>query len=164
MNIIVAVDRNWAIGNKGELLTSIPADHKMFRKETIGKVVVYGRKTLETFPMRQPLDQRTNIILSARPDYSVKGAETAHSVPELLELLKQYDTHDVYVIGGTSVYEQLLPYCDTCHVTKIDREYEADCYFRDLDADPAWDLTADSDEQTYFDLTYHFLRYTRRAE
>ena len=75
---------------------------------------------------------------------------------------KGYDTKEVYVIGGSSVYEQLLPYCDTAHVTKIDHAYEADSWFPNLDEDPDWEITADSDEQYYFDLTYHFLKYERK--
>lgn len=75
-----------------------------------------------------------------------------HSVEELLEAVKGYDTKEVYVIGGSSVYEQLLPYCDTAHVTKIDHAYEADAWFPNLDEDPDWEITADSDEQYYFDL------------
>ena len=163
MNLIVAVDKNWAIGNKGRLLVSIPGDHKMFRRETLGKVVVYGRKTLETFPMQQPLDRRTNIVLSANPKLQVRGAAVVHSIPELLEELKQYDSSDIYIIGGESVYRQMLPYCDTAHVTMIDYAYEADAYFPNLDKDPEWEITADSDEQTYFDIPYIFLRYSRKA-
>lgn len=162
MNAIVAVDSNWAIGNKGQLLVSIPNDHKMFRKETLDKVIVYGRKTLETFPLAQPLDKRTNIIVSANPDYKVKGALVVHSIPELLEELKQYDTDDVYIIGGASIYRQMLPYCNTVHVTKIDYAYEADVYFPNLDMDPEWEITAGSDEQTYFDIAYEFVRYDRK--
>ncbi|MDO4292252.1 MAG: dihydrofolate reductase [Eubacteriales bacterium] len=162
MNLIVAVDQNWAIGSKGDLLVRIPADHKMFRQETTGKVVVLGRKTMDTFPGGQPLKNRTNIVLSKNPAYSVRGAETVHSVDELLEMLKAFDTKDVYVIGGSSVYEQLLPYCDTAHVTRIDHAYEADAWFPNLDQDPEWEITADSDEQYYFDLTYHFLKYERK--
>ncbi|WP_130837655.1 dihydrofolate reductase [Lachnoclostridium sp. Marseille-P6806] len=162
MNMIVAADANWGIGSKGALLMSIPADLKMFRQETLGKVIVYGRKTLETFPMRQPLDRRENIILSSRPDYRVKGASVVHSVEELLDVLKAYDSKDVYIIGGASVYRELLPYADTCHVTRIDQAFEADCYFPDLDADPEWEVTGRSDEMSYFDTTYHFVRYERK--
>ncbi|MCR4643106.1 MAG: dihydrofolate reductase [Lachnospiraceae bacterium] len=161
MNIIVAADKNWAIGNKGQLLVSIPKDHKMFREETAGKVVVLGRKTMDTFPGRQPLKLRTNIILSRDPGYTMKGALVVHSVEELMEELKNYASEDVYVIGGASIYEQLLPYCDTVHVTKIDHAYEADAFFPDLDADPGWKLTAESEEETYFDLEYRFLKYER---
>ena len=85
MNLIVAVDKNWAIGNKGELLVRIPADHKMFRQETTGKVVVLGRKTMDTFPGGQPLKNRDNIILSRNEAYQQKDAQVVHSVEELLE-------------------------------------------------------------------------------
>ena len=162
MRAIVAVDRNWAIGNKGQLLVSIPADHKFFRKETTGKILVYGRKTLETFPMAQVLPGRRNIVLSHKTDFTVKGGEVVHSVDELLELLGDVPSEQVYVIGGESVYRQLLPYCDAVDVTKIDYAYQADAHFPDLDADPEWEITADSDEQVYQDLIYHFLRYERK--
>lgn len=162
MNIIVAVDENWAIGNKGELLVRIPADMKMFRQETTGNVVVLGRKTLETFPNKMPLKDRTNIILSKDPNYEVKDAKVVHSVDELLEELKNYDDESIYIIGGDSVYKQLLPYCNVAHVTKIDHAYEADAYFADLDNDPEWHVTATSEEQYYFDLTYHFVKYERK--
>lgn len=163
MNLIVAVDNNWAIGNKNELLIRIPNDHKHFREETTGKVVVLGRKTLETFPQGLPLKNRTNIILSRDKNYKVKDAIIVHSIEELLEELKQYDTEDVYIIGGDSIYRQMLPYCDVAHITKIDHEYEADAYFPNLDKDEAWEITADSDEQTYFDIAYQFLKYERKS-
>lgn len=161
MNLIVAVDENWAIGNKGELLVRIPADHKMFRQETINKVVVLGRKTLDTFPQAQPLAKRTNIIVTNNPDYKAGDAIIVHSIDELLEEVKKYDTNDVYIIGGASIYEQMLPYCDTAHVTKIDHKYAADAYFPNLDESPEWEITATSEEQYYFDLTYHFIKYER---
>lgn len=162
MNMIVAVDSNWAIGNKNQLLVSIPADHKMFRNETMGKVVVLGRKTLETFPGGKPLAGRTNIILSTKADYQVTDAIVVHSIDELLEELKKYEDDKVYIIGGETVYRQMLPYVDTVHVTKIDHSYEADAFFPNLDEDGAWEITADSDEQTYFDITYSFLKYERK--
>ncbi|MCI8616055.1 MAG: dihydrofolate reductase [Lachnospiraceae bacterium] len=162
MNLIVAVDENWAIGNHNELLITIPADHKFFRQETSGKVVVLGRKTLETFPQGLPLKNRVNIIMSANKAYKVKDAAVVHSLEELLEELKQYATEDVYVVGGESIYRQLLPYCDVAHVTKIDHAYAADAYFPNLDKMPKWEITADSEEQTYFDITYHFLKYERK--
>ena len=162
MNLIVAVDNNWAIGNKGELLIRIPNDQKQFREETMGKVVVLGRKTLATFPQGMPLQGRTNIVLSRNKDLQIKGAQVVHSMEELLEELKKYKDEDIYIIGGESIYKQLLPYCRVAHVTKIDREYAADTYFPNLDADPEWEITADSDEQTYFDVAYEFLRYERK--
>lgn len=162
MNLIVAVDNNWAIGNKNELLIRIPNDHKHFREETTGKVVVLGRKTLETFPQGLPLKNRTNIILSTNPNYQVKDAIVVHSIDELLEELKKYDEEDIYIIGGDSVYRQMLPYCKVAHVTKIDYEYEADAYFPNLDKDEEWEITAESDELTYFDIAYYFLKYERK--
>ena len=161
MNMIVAVDANWGIGNKNNLLVRIPADHKMFRNETTGKVVVLGRKTLETFPNAKPLPNRTNIILSANPEYKVKDAEVVHSIEELLEHLKKYNDEDIYIIGGASVYEAMLKYVDTVHVTKIDHEYEADAFFPNLDKDENFKITAESDEQVYFDITYSFVKYER---
>ena len=162
MNVIAAVDENWAIGNRNELLVRIPADHKFFREETTGKVVILGRKTLQTFPGGLPLKNRENLILSGNENFKVKDAEVFNSIEELLERLKDYDTEDVYVIGGESVYRQLLPYCDTAHITKIDRAYEADAFFPNLEEDPEWELTGESDEQVYFDITYHFQNYERR--
>ena len=161
MNLIVAVDNNWAIGNKNKLLVSIPNDVKHFREETTGKVVVLGRKTLETFPQGQPLKNRTNLILTKNKNFKVKDAIVVHSLEELLEELKKYEEQDIYVIGGDSVYKQLLPYCTVAHVTKVDHEYEADTYFPNFDKDPEWQITAESDEQTYFDLPYQFLKYER---
>ena len=162
MNLIAAVDQNWAIGNKNNLLVRIPNDQKMFQQETMGKVVILGRKTMETFPGKQPLKNRTNIILSRRPDYQVKGAVVVHSIEELLKECEQYNKEDIYVIGGESIYRQLLPCCDTAHVTKIDMAYAADAYCPDLDKDEDWEITADSEEQVYFDITYHFIKYERK--
>ena len=161
MNMIAAVDSNWAIGNKNKLLISIPADMKMFREETTGKVVVMGRKTLESFPGQRPLPKRTNIVLTKNKDYQVNDAIVVYSIVELMEELKKYDTEDVYIIGGETIYRQMLPYADVCHITKIDRAYEADAYFPDLDKDPEWSVTAESDEQVYFDTTYAFVKYER---
>ncbi len=162
MNIIVAVDRNWAIGYKNKLLVSIPADMKFFRSTTTGKVVVMGRKTLESFPNGLPLKNRINIVLTADREFKVKDAIICHSVEELLEELKKYDSDEIYVIGGDSIYHQMLPYCNVAHVTKIDHAYEADAWFPNLDELPEWEITADSEEQTYFDLEYQFLKYERK--
>ena len=162
MNSIVAVDKNWAIGFENKLLNSIPEDMKFFRETTTGKVVVMGRKTLESFPNKRPLKNRTNIILSTNPNYQVKDAIIAHSIDELLEMLKEYDSKDIYIIGGDSIYKQMLPYCDTAIVTKIFHIYEADAYFPNLDEDPEWTLTAEGEEETYFDLEYQFVKYERK--
>ena len=162
MNLIVNVDSNWAIGYRGKLLVSIPEDMKFFRSETTGKVVVLGRKTLDTFPGGQPLKNRTNIILTRNPNYQVNGAIICHSVEEVLEELKKYNSEDVYIIGGDSIYKEFLPYCDVAHVTRTDHVYDADAWFPNLEEDPAWVLTGESEEKTYFDLEFRFCRYERR--
>ena len=161
MNLIAAVDKNWAIGKDNGLLVSIPADMKFFRETTTGKVVVMGRKTLESFPNGLPLKNRVNIVLTTDHSYQVKDAVIVHSKEELEEELKKYDSEDIYVIGGESVYRLLLDECDTAHITKIDYAYEADAFFPDLDENPDWEIVADSEEQTYFDLEFYFLKYQK---
>lgn len=161
MNLIVAVDANWGIGLKNQLLVHIPNDMKFFRAETTGKVIVMGRKTLESFPQGQPLGNRVNIVLSKDTSYQVKGAIVVHDLEELEKELANYRSQDIYVIGGESIYRQLLPKCDVAHVTKIDHVYEADTYFPNLDKDAEWKVTAESEEQTYFDLEYVFTKYER---
>lgn len=162
MNLIVAVDKNWAIGLQNKLLVSIPADMKFFRETTMGKVVVMGRKTLESFPGGQPLKKRTNIVLTRDKNYEVKDAIVVHNVEELLEELKQYEEEEIYVIGGESIYRLLLPYCKVAHITKINHAYEADTYFPNLDEMDDWEITGVSEEQTYFNLEYEFVRYERK--
>lgn len=161
MNLIVAVDKNWAIGLKNQLLVRIPADQRFFRTETTGKVVVMGRSTLESFPGGQPLKNRTNIVITRQNDYNMKDTMILHSIEEALEEVKKYSSNDVYVIGGESIYKQMLPYCDVAYVTKIDYAYEADTYFPDLDDMPDWELAEESEEQTYYDLEYTFRKYVR---
>lgn len=161
MNLIAAVDKNWAIGCKNKLLVSIPADMKFFRETTIGKVVVMGRKTLESFPNGMPLKKRTNIVLTHDKTYKVPDAILVHSMEELHEELKKYPSEDIYVIGGETIYKQLLDECDVAHITKIDYEFEADAYFPNLDELPDWKITQDSEEQTYFDLEYYCYKYEK---
>lgn len=161
MNLIAAVDKNWAIGNKNQLLVRIPADQKFFRETTTGKVVVMGRKTLESFPNGLPLKNRTNIVLTHDADYRVGGAIVVHSMDELHAELEKYDSGEIYVIGGETIYRQLLDECDVAHITKIDFAYDADAYFPNLDERDDWKATADSEEQTYFDLEYYFYKYER---
>ena len=164
MKAILSADRNWGIGNGNKLLVSIPSDMKFFRQTTTGKVVVMGRKTLESFPNGQPLKNRTNIVLTENPDYRVKDALIVHSKEELLKTLEQYDTEDIYIIGGESIYRMMLPYCDTVLVTKIDRAFQADTFFPDLDKMEEWEMTEEGEEQTCFDLEFRFTKYERRQE
>ncbi len=183
MNIIVAVDKNWAIGKNNKMMWSIPADMRFFREKTTGHVVVMGRKTLESFPNGLPLKQRTNIVLSTDRNYQVKGALVLHTMEELLEHLKKYtqresfdscpdgkgglrpirhDKTEIFIIGGESIYRQFLPFCDTAYVTKIDHAYDADTYFPNLDQMPEWTMTEVSEEHTSFDLEFVFTKYERK--
>lgn len=162
MKAILSADTNWGIGNKNKLLVSIPSDMKFFRETTTGNVVVMGRKTLESFPGGLPLKNRINIVLTGNKDYKVKDAVIVHSEEELMEELKKYNSDDIYVIGGESIYRMMLPHCDTVYVTKIDRAFEADTFFPDLDEMEEWEMTEEGEEQTCFDLTFCFTTYKRR--
>ena len=161
MQLIVAVDENWAIGNGNKLLVRIPEDQKFFRQTTMGNVVVLGRKTLDEFPNGLPLKGRKNIILSRDENYQVQDATVVHSKEELLQELQQYDSDQVFIIGGESIYRMMLPYCDTAYVTRTDFAYDADTYFPDLDEMPEWKLVKESEEETYFDIEYQFLVYRK---
>ena len=164
MKLIAAVDKNWAIGFKGRLLASIRADQMNFKRLTLGKVVVLGRKTMDTFPNKRPLPQRRNIVLSRNPYYDIYGAEVVHSKEELLELIKDVDTDDVFIIGGESLYREFLPLCDTAIITKINYAYEADAYFPNLDEDEEWKCVEEGEEQTCFDMEFYFTTYKRKIE
>lgn len=163
MNIIVAVDKNWAIGKNNKMMWSIPADMRFFREKTTGHVVVMGRKTLESFPNGLPLKQRTNIVLSRDKNYQVKGTLVMHTTEELLEHLKGYAPEEIFIIGGESIYRQFLPYCDTAYVTKIDHAYDADTHFPNLDEMLEWEMTEAGEEQTSFDLEFVFTKYERKS-
>lgn len=161
MNLIAAVDKNWAIGKDNKLLVQIPMDMKFFRETTTSKVVVMGRKTLESFPNGLPLKNRTNIVLTHNANYDGKGAIVVHSMEELREELAKYNSEDIYVIGGEQIYKALVDECDVAHITKIEFAYDADAYFPNLDEKPEWKITADSEEQTYFDLEFFFYKYEK---
>lgn len=166
MKAIANVDQNWAIGNQGELLVRIPADMKNFRAYTQGKIVVYGRKTLETFPHGKPLPKRVNIILSRNPAYQVENARVVDSAEKLLEVLEteypEYTGDDVVCIGGQSIYHELLPYCNEALITKVEASFDADAWFDDLDQDEDWECAERGEDQTYEDLVFHFDLYRRK--
>lgn len=161
MKLIVAVDKNWAIGIKNQLLVRIPADMRFFKSETTGKVVVMGRKTLESFPNKKPLNDRINIVITKDRNYTLEGAKVVHSIEEALEVTKGYSSEDVYVIGGESIYNQLLPYCDTAYVTRIDFAYQADTYFPNLEEMPQWKVADISEEETYYNIEYSHYKYVK---
>ena len=163
MNIIVSVDKKWGIGNKGKLLVSIPKDMKLFREETVGKVIIMGHNTLLSLPGSQPLAERENIVLSKDKNLKIKGATVVNSLESCLEYLRENNINDedVFVIGGESVYRNFLPYCNVAHVTYIDYEYAADRHFLNLDLDKEWNLVLETEEETYFDIPYTFRMYKR---
>jgi len=161
MKMIAAVDANWAIGCNNKLLVSIPADMKFFRETTSGHVVVMGRKTLESFPNKKPLPKRVNIVMTRDKNYSVDGAVIVHDMDELKAELAKYESDDIFVIGGETVYKQLEPLCDTALITKIDYRFQADAYFPNLDEIDGWEMVEESEEQTYFDQEYYFTTYKR---
>lgn len=158
---IVAVDRNWAIGKDGKLLTNIPDDQRFFRQTTTNQVVIMGRKTLESLPQGKPLPNRINIILTRNPSYKNKDVIVTHSVKEALEEAYKYDV-DIYIAGGAEIYRETLDYCDEALVTYIDYSYQATEHFPNLDKKAEWVLAAESEEQTHFDIVYYFRKYVKR--
>ncbi len=140
MNAIVAVDENWGIGKNNNLLFRIPEDQKFFREKTIGKIIVIGRNTLNGFPGGLLLKDRTNIVLTHDASFKPNGLVVVHSVPELLNTLKNYNDDDVFVVGGGNVYRQLIDKCEAAFVTKVSGNYGADTFFPCLDKIPGWRL------------------------
>lgn len=159
MNAIAAVDERWGIGYQGELLARVSADLRRFKALTLGHPVILGRKTLATFPGGRPLPGRDNLIMSTTMDAAPEGARVFRDLDSLLRAARS----DSFVIGGETVYRQLLPYCDTAYLTLFHRTFEADAFFPDLDADPAWFLAEEEGPfQTEDGLTYTFRTYRRR--
>lgn len=162
MNLIVAVDEKWGIGKDGDLLHPISADLKYFRQKTTGNVLVMGRKTLESFPNKKPLPNRVNIVLTKNKDYAAEGVVLCHSIEELPEVLKNYEDKEIFVAGGGTIYEQMLPLCKTAYVTKICETYEADTVFPDLDAHPDWELAEKGELQEENGVKFSFDIYRKK--
>lgn len=161
MKIIVAVDNNWGIGKNNDLLTHIPGDLKYFKEKTAGKVVVMGRKTLESLPGKKPLPERTNIVLSSDKEYRA-ACTVCHSMDELAEILKNYDSDEVFIIGGAKVYKDMMEKCDTFFITKIFKTFDADRYFENLDQHSEFEIVWESEMQEYKGLEYKFTEYRRK--
>ena len=138
MELIVAVYDDWGIGKDGTQPIALSADRKFFRQTTKGAMVIVGRRTIEDFPGQQPLPGRVNVVLS-RQGREIPGFTVAANPEEAAELAKTADR--AMVIGGGSIYRQMLPYCDTAYVTKVHAVPESDTFFHNLDEDPAWELT-----------------------
>ena len=137
MELIVAVYDDWGIGREGTQPVALAADRKFFRQTTKGAMVIVGRKTLSDFPGGKPLPNRVNVVLT-RGNPQIEGVEICHSPEEAMELAKTVDR--AMVIGGGSVYRQMLPLCDTAYITKVHCTVPCDTYFPNLDEDPAWKL------------------------
>lgn len=163
MRAIVAADEHWGIGKDNKLLAHIPEDMLAFREQTMNKVVVMGRKTLESFPGKKPLKNRINIVLTSDRDYTADGAIIVHSERELYEELRKYNTEFIYVIGGESIYNLLINSCRRAYVTYIDKEYDADTHFPNLDERPEWTLIDESSKDHINDdgTRFRFRTYIR---
>jgi len=165
MKIIVAVDSNWGIGNKGSLLFWIPEDIKLFKQMTLGKVVVMGRETFESLPNKEPLKGRINIVLSKNKNFDNDKVNIFRSLEELFSELEKYDSDDVFIIGGESIYFQLLDFCNEAYVTKIEKEcVDVDKYFIDLDEYEKWRMVSISENKNFKDIEYRFAKYIKGVE
>lgn len=163
MKAIVAVDLNWGIGYNGNLLQRIPEDMKFFKEKTINKIVIMGRETFESLPGKEPLKDRVNIVLSKDESFNNEKLTICRSLDDLFIEIQKYDSEDLCVIGGESVYSQLIPYCREAYVTKIENTYKADKYFVNLDEMDAWEIEEVGEEKSYGDISFRFLRYINKG-
>ena len=162
MNLIVAVDNNWAIGKDNKLLVSIPADMKFFRKKTADSVVIMGRKTLESFPGGNPLKNRINIVITKNPNYKKEGVIIANSVDEAVSIAKTYNK-PIFIIGGASIYAQALSLCDIAYVTKIYKSFDSpDSFFPNLDKNKNWELIDENLIEEHDGVSYRFCTYQNK--
>lgn len=159
MNFIVAVDNNWAIGYEGGLLTHLPGDLPYFKEKTAGKVVVMGRKTLESLPGGRPLKNRRNIILTRNKSLHVEGAQVCYTKDEVMDVIKEYSSEDVFIIGGAEIYNMFMDDCKKAYITRIYAELPADTYIHNLDHRDSWTLTWKSNMAEHEGLTYQWTIY-----
>lgn len=160
MDQIVAIDQKSAIGKDGELLFSIPGDLERFKEMTTGAAIVYGRKTMDTFPEGKPLPNRKNYVLTHEPETLPEGCVGVHSLDELFQALQ--GEKSVFVVGGESVYQELLPYCNHAYVTKVDVDGQGNSWFPALDGQEDWELTEESEPKTWNGMNYQFCTYVNR--
>ena len=162
MIMIVAADEKWGIGKNGGLLTPLPEDMKFFREKTKDSVVILGRKTLESFPNGKPLKNRVNIVISRQENIPVEGIVKVSSVEEAAEEAKKYKGKNVFVIGGGTIYRQMLKYCDTAYITKIEKTFDdADTFIDNLDELDEWKIVEKSDVKEYNGTKFSFVTYKR---
>ncbi|MBQ3116456.1 MAG: dihydrofolate reductase [Clostridia bacterium] len=161
MKAIVAVDKNWGIGKNNDLLFSIPEDMKFFRSTTLNKVVVMGGNTLRSFPNGNPLKNRINVVLSTR--INREDCIIARSYSELFEIIKRYESDEVFVIGGASVYREMLPFIDEILVTKVEADGKADVFFENLDKLDNFKVIFEGEEQINNGYKFRFTTYKNTA-
>ena len=164
ISAIVAVDNNWGIGYNGDLLEHIPEDLKYFKELTTGHIVVMGRKTWDSLP-KKPLKDRLNVILTSKKEISFDNNVSFVSSLDLLkDSLFEADAYgdNIFIIGGGTIYKELLPICDRVYVTKILKDHEnVDTYFPNLDKSPEWEIDTCTDLRTSGNINYAFLTYDR---
>ena len=163
MIMIAAVDRNWAIGKEGHLLAHISEDLKHFARTTTGHVIVMGRKTLESLPGGKPLPNRVNIVLTSQENYDGKGAIVARGTAELDQILSKYESQEIYIVGGESLYRMMLSRCDRAVITKIDADFDADAWMPNLDCEPDWFLSQEGETLEEKGLRFRFCLYEKMA-
>ena len=164
MNLIAAVDLNWGIGYNFKLLERIPEDMKYFKEKTMGKVIVMGRTTLESLPSKKPLEQRINIVLTKNKNYNYKGVILCHSLEELFKELKKYNEEDIFIIGGESIFSQLIPHCNKAYITKIYKEFVHDKVLVNLDSYEQWEKVSTSEKSEFKEgIYYTFDTYIKKA-
>ena len=161
MNLIVAVDENWGIGCNNELLANIPGDMAYFKEKTMDKVVVMGRKTLESLPGKRGLPKRTNIVMTTQQDFEAERCIVVHNDEELAEELSKYDTDDVFLIGGGSIYKKYYGLCEKLYVTKMYANLNADTFMVDLDMMDDFVISWESAMQHENGIDYKFFVYER---
>ena len=135
MNGIVCTDNNDAIGKDGKLLFHVKEDMKFFKRKTTGNIVIMGRKTFDSLPIKsKPLPNRFNIVLTRNNDFNFNGVYVAHNIDELKGVVKEIKSQNkdvlCFVIGGAEIYKLLEPYIYTYYVTRINHTVEdADAFF-----------------------------------
>ena len=159
MELIVAVYDDWGIGRDGTQPVALSADRKFFRETTKGAMVIAGRRTIADFPGQKPLPGRVNIALTTQ-NIEIPGFTVVHSPEEAVELAKTAER--AFVIGGGSVYRQMLTYCDTAYITKVHCTIDSDTYFPDLDADSQWELTEVLQSGEENGISYEMCLYRRK--
>ena len=160
MDIIVCIDKNNGIGKDGGLLFRIPEDMAYFRRMTVNKTVIVGRKTLESLPGGMPLENRRNIVLTRN-----KGSvpEGAYAVSGIDELKRAIGSDKAFVIGGESIYAMLLDYCERAYVTEVEAWGCADRFFPDIRSMPNWRLAEQGEEREHGGLKYRFNVYKNHS-